>query len=240
MISRTGDDDFGRRLLKNLNDVKVDTRGVSIDPGNGSGMSVAILLGNGDYGAVIVSGSNLTMAADDVLASCRAIGAARVVVLQNEIEEAINVAVARHARDAGALIVLNAAPARPLSSELPALVDVLVVNRVEAEMMSGLPVSSVGEATAAMPALQKLCKTVIITLGGLGLVVAEEGQDAMFVEAQKITPVSTHGAGDCFIGQLAVTLARGRSIQEACRLASRTAASYVAGQLSPGCSSLHG
>jgi ribokinase len=234
MISRIGRDDFGTRLLANLKAAHVDTSGISIDPEAGSGMSVAIVQDDGDYGAVIVSGSNLKMIAAEVMASLSANGIPRVVVLQNEVEEPINVVAARHASSLGALVILNAAPARPLSAELAALVDVLVVNRVEAAMMSGQPVSSIKEAQAALPMLQTLCKSVIVTMGGLGLIVAEDGKDAMVIEAEKIAPVSTHGAGDCFIGQLAAALATGVPLPEASRLASRTAAAYVAGQLQDG------
>src|SRR5438105_10153628 len=43
MIGRVGDDDFGRRLLSHLREAGVDARRVRIDPGAGSGMSVAIV-----------------------------------------------------------------------------------------------------------------------------------------------------------------------------------------------------
>jgi ribokinase len=231
MISRVGDDDFGRRLMANLERSSVDCRGVSVDPATGSGMSVAILQDDGNYGAVIVSGSNLALNPDEALASFRLIGAPRVVILQNEIGEAINLAVARQAKRIGAFVLLNAAPARPLHADLAACVDMLVLNRVEAEMMSEKSVPNVEAAIAALPKLHHLCETVIVTLGGLGVVAGQAGQKPIVIEAQKVKPVSTHGAGDCFIGQLAQALAQGMSYDEAIILANRTAALYVGGQL---------
>ena len=55
MIGRVGNDDFGKRLLSHLRDAGVDAEHVYTDPEAGSGMSVAIIDAEGDYGAVIVS-----------------------------------------------------------------------------------------------------------------------------------------------------------------------------------------
>ncbi len=59
MIGRVGADDFGDKLLQHLVAAGVD-RAVVAWTGPGSGMSAAIVQDDGDYGAVIVSGANLT------------------------------------------------------------------------------------------------------------------------------------------------------------------------------------
>ncbi|TIR87870.1 PfkB family carbohydrate kinase, partial [Mesorhizobium sp.] len=69
MIGAVGDDDFGRALLANLSRSNVDHRFVRVEPGIRSGMSVAIFDDDGDYGAVIVSGSNLTLGEKNVAAA---------------------------------------------------------------------------------------------------------------------------------------------------------------------------
>jgi len=56
-------------------------------------------------------------------------------VLQNEIPETVNAALAARAHRHGLTVVLNAAPARDFTTDLPKDVDVLVVNAVEAEML---------------------------------------------------------------------------------------------------------
>jgi ribokinase len=66
MIGRVGEDDFGKRLLSHLRSANVDAKHVRIDPDASSGMSVAIIDAEGDYGAVIVSGANLRLAEKDV------------------------------------------------------------------------------------------------------------------------------------------------------------------------------
>jgi ribokinase len=148
-------------------------------------------------------------------------------VLQNEIPEAANIAAAKAARRGGAAVVFNAAPARTSSAELLDLVDVLVVNRVEAEMLSGLAVSDRQGAIAALASLGAGRRTVIVTLGGGGLVAAQLGKAAIEIEALPVTAVSTHGAGDCFVGALAARLAAGEDVVVACRFANLAAGNFV-------------
>ena len=93
MIGAVGCDDFGRALLANLDARGVDRSGVVTVDAASSGMSVAIFDDDGDYGAVIVSGSNLHIAPEQVAVD--RLAGARVLVLQNEASETINAVVAR-------------------------------------------------------------------------------------------------------------------------------------------------
>jgi ribokinase len=227
MIGRIGNDDFGRTLLDNLRSCGVDAAAVSTDAALGTGMSVAILQDSGDYGAVIVSGSNLAIKADALEQVWSELGGAKVLVLQNEVPHAVNVAAALAARQAGATVLLNAAPARPLDAELLDNVDVLIVNRVEAEGISGMVVSDQFSAIGALPRLTGDKRSVVITLGGSGLVVSPQSGDPVGIEAVPVKVTSTHGAGDCFVGVLAARIAAGMPLVDACHFANREAATYV-------------
>ena len=152
MAGAVGADEFGRFLLDALGASGVDASRVARLPEAGSGMSVAISDAGGDYGAVIVSGANL-LVDPAALADPGLWQGARALILQNEMPDAINVAAARAARTAGATVCLNAAPYRPLSEELAALVDLLVVNAIEAEELGGLAVTDLASAAAAAEAL---------------------------------------------------------------------------------------
>jgi len=230
MIGRIGKDGFGETLLNNLNAVGIDSRMVRTDAVSGSGMSVAIVQNDGNYGAVFVSGSNLDIDPKTLAQSWRELGGAKALVLQNEVPHAVNVAVAKAAHEAGAMVIFNAAPARPLLQDLSAEVDVLVVNRVEAEMISGLKVVDRAMAVGSLAALGAEQRAVIITLGGNGLVLKEKSRPAIEIEALAVKVTSTHGAGDCFVGVLAASLARGMNLEEACRLANEKAAAFVSGK----------
>jgi ribokinase len=227
MIGRIGNDDFGRSLIANLNACGVDCAAVSTDGSRGSGMSVAILQDSGDYGAVIVSGSNLGIEPAAIKRIWADLAGSNVLVLQNEIPHAANVAAATAARRSGAVVILNAAPAREMGADLLDNVDVLIVNRVEAEDISGFQVTDSASAMAALPALSGNGRSVVVTLGGDGLVVGQPDAQPTFIASLPVKVTSTHGAGDCFVGVLAAQIATGVSLIAACHAANRAAAAHV-------------
>jgi ribokinase len=227
MIGRVGNDDFGGRLLNNLKTAGVDTDHVRSDREAGSGMSVAIIDAEGDYGAVIVSGANLRLSNEDLQEAQEGIRHAQVLVLQNEVPETINVAAAKLAKGYGVRVVLNAAPALPLGPDLASNVDLLVVNAVEAEMICGVVVASLRGATEAAAILSHQVATVVVTAGGLGLAMAIRGETPYAEPAHPVKLVDTHGAGDVFIGALAARWASGVPVPEAVRFANAAAALFV-------------
>jgi ribokinase len=227
MIGRLGNDDFGKRLLNHLEDAGINVEHVRTDPETGSGMSVAIIDAEGDYGAVIVSGANLRLSNEDLEGAREVIRNSKVLVLQNEVLEATNVAAAQLAKDYRIPVILNAAPARPLVPDLAVNVDLLVVNAVEAEMICGVAVTSLRAATEAAALLSKQVANVVVTAGGLGLAVAERENTPYAEAAHPVQLVDTHGAGDAFIGALAARWASGVPLPEAVRFANAAAALFV-------------
>jgi len=228
MIGAVGDDDFGRALVANLDRRGVDRNHVRTLGSAGSGMSVAIFDADGDYGAVIVSGANLSLGEADVAAAADLLARTGVLVLQNEVPDAANAAMAAAARTAGARVLLNAAPARPLSDVLQRQVDILVVNAVEAADVSGQPVDTPSDALVVAAELAKRFLHVVVTLGGDGLVYAGADETPFALPAIPVKLVSTHGAGDEFIGVLAAGLVQGKSMRAALESANATAAKLVA------------
>lgn len=234
MIGRVGNDDFGQMLTTNLNANNVNIDNVSIDEAHGTGMSAAILQDDGEYGAVIVSGSNLALKPEDAAQAWQNLGGAKYLILQNEIPEAVNVAVAEAARKSGARVILNAAPARKMSDQFLQLVDVLIVNRIEAEMLSGSVVTDANSALVVLPKLALPSQMVVITLGAKGLVFQTTDEQRDFVAPHVVKVQSAHGAGDCFVGALAQSLASGEDLPSACSHANFVAAQFVSGQLESG------
>lgn len=227
MAGAVGDDGFGRFLLEALDAGGVDAAHVERLANTGSGMSVAISDAGGDYGAVIVSGANLRLDPER-LANPGLWQDARAVMLQNEIPDGLNLAAARAARKAGAMVCLNAAPYRPLSEELTALVDLLVVNAIEAEELCGVPVTDLAAAAKAARALAGRFAAVVVTAGGAGVAGSGPKGVPTVLPAVPVTLVSTHGAGDAFVGALVASLAAGGSFAASLDIANRTAAAHVA------------
>ena len=226
MIGRVGNDDFGKTLRANLAEAGVDHSAVEIDRTAGSGMSVAITRDDGDYGAVIVSGANLNMTPDVIVTQLRRLGAAKVVVLQNEIPADANLAAARMAAELGAKVILNAAPMRAVDQALLRFVDVLVVNRVEATALLGHTIHDRASARAALAQWGDKTRSIVITLGGDGVVGLAHGE-LFEVAGLHVKVRSTHGAGDCFVGVLATEIAGGADLHKACIAANGKAAEFV-------------
>jgi ribokinase len=225
MVGAVGDDSFGTALLAGLDRARVDRTNVAVLSGVGSGMSVAIFDDDGDYGTVIVSGANLAIAPGQ--ASAELLSQGKVLVLQNEIPEIVNEAAARHARDLGVATILNAAPARPFTTSLAELVDVLVVNAIEAEMLGGGHVSSLETAGSAAERLAERFRCVVVTAGGDGVGSFDWFGRAVKLPGIKVAVASTHGAGDTFVGTLAARMAVGDPFEPALSIANREAAKLV-------------
>jgi len=224
-----GDDEQGRFLLNRLQGADVDTSAVQIVAGMPSGMSVAITDSEGDYGAVVVSNANQHIS-PETFAQPAFWQDVSLLILQNEVPEAINQQAAIAAHERGVTVSLNAAPARPLSATLEAVIDVLIVNAIEARDMSGITVSDLASAQTAAEQLTQRFSQVVVTAGEHGVAWCEQGQGSQALAAKKITLVSTHGAGDCFTGVLCTALAGQRSLTEAVMLANDAAAQHVSRQ----------
>lgn len=227
MVGAVGRDGFGAFLTEALDRAGVDRRFLQQIDGAGSGMSVAIVEDGGDYAATIVSGANLHLDPAALLQGEPWQDVA-VLVLQNEILDAVNLVAAQAAQARGRPVILNAAPAREVPKALGDLVDVLIVNAVEAQMMGAAAVVDLPSVQAAALWLGRDFRRVIVTAGAKGLAAVSEGTGAFTLPARRVEAISTHGAGDCFTGTLAAALARGAELRAACQAASDAAADHVA------------
>lgn len=224
MIGRVGKDDFGDKLLTALEKNGVHTQHVMVDDSAGSGMSVAIIDNQGDYGAVIVSGVNRHITLADLESADDVLDQADCVVLQYEIPLETVWAIAKLSHSKNKTVILNAAPAYPTTAEDLHNISILVVNEIEAQMLSGLPTTTIHEIELAAKKLNEDVPVVIATLGERGVVVAQRDQAIHHIDAYSIDLVDTHGAGDAFIGGLAARLSTGDNLMPAVQYANATAA----------------
>ena len=210
-VGRVGTDAYAEKLVKTLSKCSIETNQLQHDLGE-SGMSVAIVEQSGDYAAAIVSGSNLRI--DD--SAVRIVNDTGILLLQNEVLESVNLTTTQKAKLKGSEIWLNAAPARKLNSEFISQLDVLILNKVEAEFYSGL--ISAPEATHI---------TKIVTLGANGVEVHFPDGTSRLYPAYQVKPLSTHGAGDMFVGSLAASRLNGYSFDDSINYAQAAAALHV-------------
>ena len=227
LISATGTDNFADYLHARLNQVGITSEYVARLENNATGMSVAIQDSEGDYGAVIVSGANLAIP-HDFLEDATLWHNATVLLLQNEVPEALNKLAAKKAQQLGVTVCLNAAPARAMSEEFLELVDILIVNAVEAEDLGSDPVNCLDSALNAATLLSKRVSTVIVTAGGDGVAALSATGESVKLAAKPIDVVSTHGAGDVFTGVFCAEIASKASLVSAVTTANERAADHVA------------
>jgi len=214
MVGRVGVDEFGKKLRQGL-----QREGINVNatiPMNVPTGVAFIAVGDRGQNTIIVSpGANAKLRPENL--SVTEFEGATVVVLQLEIPLETVRRAAELGRQAGAIVVLNAAPAQKLPEKLLALVDILVVNESEAAALSGIEPDSPEMAIEIAQELRKSCPTVIVTLGAQGAVWASpdgQGHQPGFV----VEVVDATGAGDAFIGALDVALGNGQSIAQAVRL----------------------
>ncbi|MBX5455978.1 MAG: ribokinase [Thermogemmatispora sp.] len=245
MAGRVGRDPFGQQLLVALQTAGVSTELVAIDAEEASGTAFIFLVEQ-DNAIIVAAGANGRLGRDagHLARIEEALAQASAVVLQLEIPLATVEHLIKAARAAAVPVVLNAAPAQPLSPDLLRQVELLIVNEHEAQaLVTALgtpPDSSVTTAASREPEAKDVLTqaralalrlhehgvaTVAVTLGAAGaLLVTRESQSGagpliLHEPAPRVQVTDTTAAGDCFVGALTVGLLEGQPPAQALRFA---------------------
>ncbi len=226
-VSKLGNDVFGKQFAQLFSDENIDTAYLVSDEDLPSGVALITVDKEGENSIVVASGANANLTIEDIKGSLPVIAGAGTVLMQLEIPMDVVEYVAGYAFSNNIKVILNPAPAAPLSSELLSHIHILTPNETEAAMIAGIPVDGIGDAQkAALLICKKGVKKVIVTLGSKGAVICE-GNKCTLVEAPKVTPLDTTAAGDVFNGALTVALSEGKETEAAVRFACEAAAISV-------------
>jgi ribokinase len=228
MVGRVGGDIFGEQLKLSLESAGVDTSGVVLTSGESTGVALIFVEAGGQNQIVVVAGANGVLRPEDIQGALQpSQGGYLLLQLESPIETVA--AAASQARASHMVIILDPAPARPLSSSLISNIDILTPNESEALMLLGCRASSVSleEAGEICQRLLELGpKNVILKMGDKGAWLAD-GRQSRHFPAPKVKAIDATAAGDTFNGALAVTLAEGKSPEEAISFANCAAAISV-------------
>lgn len=227
MVGAVGSDEFGDSLLAGLAAGGVDTRFVQQLEG-ASGAAFITVEEGGENRIIVSPGANAALAPG--LLDGAAFAQADALLLQLEIPLETVLAAARLGREAGATVLLNAAP--PVPGLLDRLTDVgvLVVNEPEAAVLLDRPgAESPEEALDQARLLGERVPSGVITLGARGAVWWDSTGDSGAVPAFPVETVDTTGAGDAFTGALAVAVAEGQPLSSAVRFAAAAGALATTG-----------
>ncbi len=208
LFGAVGHDAFASAALVNLLAAGVDLAGVvRVDAPTGIGL--INVDDRGENAITVVAGANGHARAAQVPPA--RLGVTTTLVVQLEVPPVEVAALARHAHAAGSTVILNAAPALPLSADLLRAVTVLVVSEQEAATCA----AAWGVAELPQPFITAVSERfgcrVVVTLGAQGATTLTEHG---FVNPlpPPVAVVDTTGAGDAFIGGMAAALDEGDDI----------------------------
>lgn len=234
LVGAVGDDGAAAAATALLRSSGVDLGSVA-EVGEPTGRAIVTVSSTGENTIVVVPGANAAVTPDLVDQHADVITAAGLCVLQGELPAETTTHAIRCAADAGVRILLNLAPVPPLPADVIALADPLVVNEHEArhtlQLLGGNPpaceddpVRTANELSTAL--LEAGPRSVVVTLGAAGAVAASEGT-LTHLPAPRVSARDTTGAGDAFVGALAVGLIRGEPLGTAATRAVRVGAYSV-------------
>ncbi|MGH7996004.1 MAG: ribokinase [Opitutaceae bacterium] len=226
-IARVGRDAFGDQAIAGFERDGIDITRVMRDPSAPTGTALILVDRNGRNMIAAASGANDRLTPADVNRARHAFAGAKIVLLQLESPSPTVEAAAALAAQRGARVILNPAPARPVTDRLLATISILTPNETEAELLTGIKVDTdKGAERAADRLFARGVGTVIITLGARGTFVAGDGV-RMRVPGIRVRAVDTTAAGDIFNGAFAVGLAEGLPLIDAVHFANAAAAISV-------------
>lgn len=226
LVSRIGDDDFGRMGLELWQQEGICASHVVRAAGERSGIAQIWVYDDGDNSIAVAPGAGSGLAAQHVDAAAPVLRQARVVISSCEVPLSATQRAFEIARDSGVTTLLNPAPARRLPEELLALTDVLTPNGSELRALAGADATH-DEDTAARMLLERWPGWLIVTLGDRGCRSYRRGEPVASMAAHPVSVADTIGAGDTFTGALAAALDRGEPPSTALRLANAAAALSV-------------
>ena len=148
-IACTGDDDTGERVRKQLASDNIDIAPVSVVAGESTGVALIFVNAEGENVIGIHAGANAALTTERVEAQRGIIAGAEALLMQLESPVESVLAAAKIAHENHTSVVLNPAPARVLSDELLALVDIITPNETEAEKLTGIRVENDDDAARA-------------------------------------------------------------------------------------------
>jgi ribokinase len=225
-LARVGADAHGDAMLALMAEEGVDTGGVIRDQKIPTGVGFIVVDAQGRNLITLDMGANQALTPADLEARAGLFSGVAAVIAQQEIPVKTALAALRMGRAAGAVTLLNPAPAADLSGYDLSEVDFLLPNETEARICAGLPADTPIDATAAR--LRALgCNNVIITLGEAGCLWLDEHGKSLLVPGFSVQAVDSVGAGDAFCAGFAVGLSEGKTIPDALRFAHAVAALSV-------------
>lgn len=229
-IASVGSDDFGRNIIQQFKQDDINTAYIQIADSKPTGIAMIQVSDEGENCICLSPEANDLLTSDIINQYKKPLQSCDYLLLQLEtplegIQSAVNYA--KTSPDKKVNIILNPAPARTLTDDLLAKIDVITPNETEAEVLTGIKVFDDGSAQQAANVLHdKGIHTVMITLGSKGVWLSENYKGEL-IQGFKVKAIDTTAAGDTFNGAFVTGLLEGMQTKQAITFAHAAAALSV-------------
>jgi len=224
-VNCVGTDGLTRQMLEGFRRDGIHTEYICEVDGCSSGAALVMIGEEGHNYLAVAPGANYSLGRSHIDRAAGLFDEKCIALFQNEITPDTLLYGLARAKEGRAKVMLNFAPVRPLPEDPLRLVSILVVNKSEAEQLTGREILDEGETVCHM-LRDRGPEVVVITLGERGGWVSSRELTER-VPPFRVTPVDTTGAGDTFCGALAVAVGEGKDLRVALRFASAAAALSV-------------
>jgi ribokinase len=209
LVTRLGNDDWGRLAHRTCNSEGVGLDSVVFDPEDATGIGVIVVAESGENFTVSDPGASDRLSFRDVERASHAIGDSAVLTVHlNAPMEVVNFAL-ELGKQSGCTNILNVSPFADLPRSTFELADVLVMNQLEASQLIGANVSDPMTAGKAAQLIRDMgANAVVISLGKFGVVLAHSGGEHL-LKARATNVKDIAGAGDALVAGIATALTEG-------------------------------
>jgi ribokinase len=200
MVGAVGDDDYGKIMVESLTKNGVDTQGVITFPGYPSAVCFIMVESfSGENRCLFNEGAMRAWQRSHFLKVADLAHGLKpdLLLVQMEIRKEVVEQAIETAGEAKIDVILNAAPADPITARTYPYLTHLVINETEAAILSGRELDEVTQESwpvICKEFLQRGAKNVIITVGEQGAFFAT-ATDSGLIPAYKVNVVDTTGAG---------------------------------------------
>ena len=229
MVGKVGDDLFGTQLLNQLKESGVDTAGVAVSSGS-SGIALVVVSHCGENSIVVIPGANATVTPEFLEQKRDIICSAGLVLAHLEIPIETVEHLALMCERENIPLILDPAPARPLSRRLLESVAWFTPNETEAAFFAGGDTSADSSSSPDLVTerlFEKGVRRMVLKLGDRGAFLVTGADNQLMLKSAPVCAIDTTGAGDAFNGAFATGLLQGYEPFKSARFAIAAAAVSV-------------
>ncbi len=224
MVGKLGADQNGELYRQTLLELGIEQHTVQTVDHVPTGAAMIEVDASGENRIVVVPGANHAVDRKQVDQSIHELLSCNAILMQLEIPLDTVEYAAQKLHAEGKMVILNPAPAQPLSDRLLRACAYVVPSEAELRLLTGMEMSTDNQIrAAAQTLLDRGARAVVVTLGARGAMLVTAHSSAL-VPGFEVRAIDTTGAGDAFAAGFTIALTEGKTPLEAIRFANAAAA----------------